>query len=167
MLSTIFDWDVEVTKKLPLVQPTTKLAMVVDKFVQLCNYYPSGRHAKKLWKVLFFNLLDMAITNAPICHKLKYNTSLLDFRDQLVEELFGDVDLRKKRNALDEPLSSGRSISSVEAHVFVNNGKLIVVLHKKVGGPQKVKYAQNSVVSNVIRDFVGIKRDCFCKYHVL
>ena len=51
----------------------------------------------------FFNLLDMAITNAHKCHKLKYNTSLLDFLNQL----FGNVDLRKKRNALNEPSSSG------------------------------------------------------------
>ena len=144
--------------------------MVVDKFVQLCNYYPSGRHAKKWWKVLFFNLLDMAITNAHICHKLKYNTSLLDFRDQLVEELFGNVDLRKKRNALDEPLSSGRSISSVEAHVFVNNGKLIVVLHCAQEGRRASKGAIRTQFHCLKCDkgFCNyFKSDCFCKYHVL
>ena len=141
---------------------------MVDKFDQLRNYYSSGHYEKKWWKALFFNLLDMAIANAHRCHKLKYNTSHFNFRKLLVRELFGNIDLRKKINALDEPGSSGPPIISYLAlllallkTIFLWTAAHLLyacTVHKKVGGPQKVRYVQHSVVLNVIRDFVGILR---------
>ena len=71
----------------------------------------------------------MAITNVHKCHKLKYNTSLFNFRKLLVKELFGNIDIRKNRKALDEPSSSSSSIISFEDHILVDNGKLIVCLY--------------------------------------
>ena len=136
MLSTISEGgDVEVTNKLPFIRPTIKPAMVVDY-----NKYKGGGSTSSINSVIiirlttmqrsggrycFFNLLDMAITNVHKCHKLKYKTSLLDFLNQL----FGNVDLQKNRNALNEPSSSGSPISSVEDNVLMNSGKLIVCLY--------------------------------------
>ena len=107
----------------------------VDKFDQYKNYYPSGHHAKKWWKLLFFNLLDMAITNSYICYKNNHdNVSLLDFRDNIVNELFHKVDIRKKRSAMDEPSTHGPSISIHNEHVLINSGKSsICLLCKKEG----------------------------------
>ena len=79
ILSTITDGRDISTPSRPGVEPIIKPDMVlnytkfmggVDKFDQLRNYYPVGHHTKKWWKVLFFNLLDMAITNAYIVIKI-------------------------------------------------------------------------------------------------
>ena len=94
ILSTITDsGDVEVQSRFPCARPTIKPEMVVDynrfmggveQFDQYRNYYQSGHHAKKCWKVLFCNLLDMAITNSYICYKNDHDTvSLLDFREKI------------------------------------------------------------------------------------
>ena len=181
MLSTISDGrDVEVANELPLVRPTTKPAMVVDynkykggvdKFNQLRNYYSTGHHAKKWWKVMFFNLLDMAIANAHICHKLKYDTSHFNFRKLLVRELFGNIDVRKKRSALDEPSSSGSPpISSFEDHILVDSGKLIVCLYCAQEGRRAPKSAIRTKF-RCLKCNKGFcrysKRDCFYKYHNL
>ena len=95
----------EVQSNFPCARPVIKPEMIVDysrymggvdKFDQYRNYYPSGHHAKKWWKVLFFNLLDMAITNSYICYKNNHeNVSLLDFKDKIVNELFHKVDKEK------------------------------------------------------------------------
>ena len=142
----------------------------VDKFHQLCNYYSSGHHAKKWWKVLFFNLLDIAITNAHKCHKLKYNTSLFNLRKLLVRELFGNIDIRKKRNALDEPSSSGLPIISFEYHILVDSGKLIVCLYCAQEGRRDPKSAIRTQF-RCLKCNKGFcrysKRDCFYKYHNL
>ena len=140
----------------------------VDKFEKLRNYYPSGHHTEKWWKMLFFNLLDMAITNAHICHKLKFNTSLIDFRDQLVDELFDKVDLRKKRSAIDDPSSCGPPISSFNDHVLVNSGKLVVCLLCSQQGRRAPKGAIRTKFKclKCNKGFCSFsKRDCFINYH--
>ena len=168
MLSTISGGgDVEFTKKFPLVRPTIKSAMVVDynkykggvdKFDQFRNYYSSGHHAKKWWKVLFFNFLDMAITNSHICHKLKYNNSINSYSISV--------------NYLSENFSAILLYGKIERHlmyhILVDNGNLIVCLYCA----QKRRRAPKSAIRTTIRclkcnkGFCRYsKRDCFYKYH--
>ena len=99
------------TKKPAMVVNYNKYVVGFDEFDQLRTLFASGHPSKKCWKVLFFNLLDMAITNAHICYKVKYNVSLFDFRVKLVRELFSATDICKNRSAVDEPSTSGPPIS--------------------------------------------------------
>ena len=119
----------------------------VDKFAQYRNYYPSGHHTKKWWKVLFFNLLDMAITNSYICYKNNRDSSL-DFKEKIVNELFHKVDIRKKRSAMDESSTHGPSVCTHNDHVLINSGKSSTCLLCKQEGRKAPKSA-NAPNSNV------------------
>ena len=45
-----------------------------------------------------------------------------------MEELFGSIDIHKKRDAIDEPSTSGHPISTFNEHILEKSGKLTVSL---------------------------------------
>ena len=141
----------------------------VDKFDQLRNYYPVGHHTKKWWKVLFFNLLDMAITNAYICYKNKHeNVTILIYKKLLVNQLFGNVDIRRKRCSIDEPTISGPAIVIINNHRLVNSGKLRMCMlcaqeNRKTISNGSIRSKYRCIKCN--KAFWFAKRDCFVKYH--
>ena len=179
ILSTITDGRDISTPSRPGVEPIIKPDMVlnytkfmggVDKFDQLRNYYPVGHHTKKWCKVLFFNLLDMAITNAYICYKNKHeNVKILIYKKLIVNQLFGNVDIRRKQYSIDEPTISGPAIVIINNHRLVNSGKFRMCMlceqeNRKTISNGSIRSKYRCIKCN--KAFCGFaKRDCFVKYH--
>jgi hypothetical protein len=65
----------------------------VDTLDQLQSYYSMARKSRRWWPRLAWWLIDMCIINSYKLYKLKNNSkiSLLQFREQLMHELAGDV----------------------------------------------------------------------------
>ena len=71
----------------------------------------------------------MVITNAYICYKNKHeNVTILIYKKLLVKLLFGNVDIRRKRCSIDEPIISGAAIVIINNHRLVNSGQLRMCL---------------------------------------
>ena len=85
-----------VTLDVPLpsvVKHYNKFMGGVDKSDQLISYHRVTRQTKRYWKTLFFHMIEIAVTNAYILHKMKKLQSGLktatesEFRDQLVLQI--------------------------------------------------------------------------------